>query len=180
MGLVQNFRMMSLYNQRMNKQLMHCCLSLSSDMLEKETHSFFSNVISYWNHLLFGDLILMGRLAQNEVGKLTPGDFSSFPYPKSPRDIYFDKLTDLIIVREQVDTLLVEYCNNLTTEESASFITYKTTEGNEVNKAVSDVTQHLFNHQTHHRGQLSCVLSQFGVNYGCMDLPVVVKEGSQL
>jgi uncharacterized damage-inducible protein DinB len=45
--------------------------------------------------------------------------------------------------------------------------------------AVADITQHIFNHQAHHRGQLTCVLSQFGVDYGCMDLPVVVTEGSR-
>ncbi len=57
-------------------------------------------------------------------------------------------------------------------------ITYQTTEGEQLTKKVADVTQHLFNHQTHHRGQLTCVLSQLGVDYGCMDLPVIVAEGS--
>ena len=62
MSLASNFRMLSLYNQRMNEQLILCCHELSKDYLEKETHSFFPNIISYWNHLLFGDLILLKRL----------------------------------------------------------------------------------------------------------------------
>jgi uncharacterized damage-inducible protein DinB len=32
---------------------------------------------------------------------------------------------------------------------------------------------HFFNHQTHHRGQLSALLSQCGVDYGTTDLPWV-------
>lgn len=48
-----------------------------------------------------------------------------------------------------------------------------------ITKAVADITQHIFNHQTHHRGQLTCVLSQLGIDYGCMDLPVIVAEGSR-
>ncbi|MEM6581636.1 MAG: DinB family protein [Pseudomonadota bacterium] len=30
---------------------------------------------------------------------------------------------------------------------------------------------HMYNHQTHHRGQLTTVLSQMGYDYGATDLP---------
>ena len=179
LNLAKNFRMMSLYNQRMNAQLMDSCLALSNDLLEKETHSFFPNIISYWNHILFGDLILVSRLALNQIGKLSPPDLSAFPTPKSPQDIYYSKLSDIAVLRKQVDELIIQYCINLTEEDCERFITYTTTEGVSITKAVADVTQHIFNHQTHHRGQLTCVLSQFGVDYGCMDLPVIVSEGSR-
>lgn len=163
----------------MNRQLMDCCLALSSDILEKETSSYFSNIISYWNHIIFGDLILLGRLASNEVAQLRLEDFSKLPSPKSPQDIYHNQLSDIVSLRQQVDELIIRYCVNLTDEDCEKFITYTTTEGDSITKAVADVTQHIFNHQTHHRGQLTCVLSQFGVSYGCMDLPVIVSEGSR-
>lgn len=170
---------MSLYNQRMNDQLLKGCLSLPRDILEKETHSFFPNIISYWNHILFGDLILLGRLALNDVATLSPKNMASFPSPESPQDIYYQQLTDLAITRKQLDELIIHYCNNLSEEECNKYITYTNTEGNILTKSVADITQHIFNHQAHHRGQLSCILSQFGVDYGCMDLPVIVAEGSQ-
>jgi len=163
----------------MNAQLMDSCLALSNDLLEKETHSFFPNIISYWNHILFGDLILVGRLALNHIGSLSPQYLSVFPTPKSPQDIYYSKLSDIAVLRKQVDELIIQYCANLTEEDCEKFITYTTTEGTSITKAVADVTQHIFNHQAHHRGQLTCVLSQFGVDYGCMDLPVIVSEGSR-
>ncbi len=179
MSLAKNFRMLSLYNQRINTQLMDCCLTLPSDIIEKETDSFFANIISYWNHILFGDLILLGRLASNEIAQLTLEDFTNFPSPKSPQDIYHSQLSDLAVLRKQLDALIIDYCTNLTEEDCEKFITYTTTEGDSITKAIADVTQHIFNHQTHHRGQLTCVLSQFGVDYGCMDLPVIVSEGSR-
>ena len=170
---------MSLYNQRMNTQLLDCCLTLSNDILEKETNSFFSNIISYWNHILFGDLILLSRLASNKIAQLKLQDLAKFPSPKSPQDIYHIQLSELATLRQQVDELIIDYCLNLTEEDCEKFISYKTTEGDSITKAVADVTQHIFNHQTHHRGQLTCLLSQFGVDYGCMDLPVIVSEGSR-
>jgi uncharacterized damage-inducible protein DinB len=163
----------------MNSQLMAHCLSLPSEILEKNTHSFFPNIISYWNHILFGDLILMGRLASNNIANLSPLDFSGFPTPGSPQDIYHTTLQNIASLRTQVDGLIIRYCDNLTEEDCDSFITYTTTEGAVITKAVADVTQHIFNHQAHHRGQLTCLLSQAGVDYGCMDLPVIVAEGSR-
>ena len=179
MSLAKNFRMLSHYNQRINTQLIDCCTSLSNDVLVKETNSFFSNVISYWNHILFGDLILLGRLASNHIAGISLNDFTECPTPKSPNDIYHNKFSDIAILRKAVDELIIKYSSNLTDDDCQKFITYQTTEGESITKAVSDVTQHIFNHQAHHRGQLTCVLSQIGVNYGCMDLPVIVPEGSR-
>ena len=170
---------MSLYNQRINTQLMEHCLTLSADTLTKDTYSFFPNIISYWNHILFGDLILLGRLAANNIGNLSPLDFSEFPKAISPHDIYHNNLLDIALLRAQVDGLVIRYCNNLTEEDCDKFITYTTTEGAVITKSVADITQHIFNHQTHHRGQLTCLLSQAGVDYGCMELPVIVAEGSR-
>jgi len=178
LSLAKNFIMLSHYNQRMNVQLIECCALLPTDVLFKETNSFFSNIISYWNHILFGDLILLERLASNHIAGISPDDFTKLPSPKSPNDIYHNKFCDLAIVRKTVDELIIKYSSNLTDVECQKFITYQTTEGESITKAVSDITQHIFNHQAHHRGQLTCVLSQFGVNYGCMDLPVIVPEGS--
>ena len=169
---------MSLYNQRINTQLMEHCLPLSADILTKNTNSFFPNIISYWNHILFGDLILLGRLAANNIGNLSPLDFSELPNAISPQDIYYTNLLDIALLRAKVDSLIIHYCNNLTEEDCDRYITYTTTEGAVITKAVAVITQHIFNHQTHHRGQLTCLLSQAGVDYGCMDLPVIVAEGS--
>ena len=94
--------MMALYNQRVNAQLMAKCLPLSKELLEKETQSFFPSIISYWNHILFGDLILLSRLALNKIGKLSSKDLALFPSPKSPQDIYCDDMSDLALLRSQL------------------------------------------------------------------------------
>ena len=172
--------MMAKYNQRINDQLMVCCQLLSNDELTKETHSFFTNITAYWNHLFFGDLILLNRLMKNNISSLSEDDFIKLPTPKSPTDIFHHKLSEISTLRKKIDQLICQYSEHLTDEECDTFITYQTTEGEQITKKVADVTQHLFNHQTHHRGQLTCILSQLGVNYGCMDLPVIVGEGSSI
>jgi uncharacterized damage-inducible protein DinB len=171
--------MMSLYNQRMNQQLLNCCLQLPNNILQKKTGSFFPTIISYWNHLLFGDLILLGRLAQNNIAALCLHTLSDFPQPHSPRDLYHTNIKDIALLRAKLDTVIVNYCDSLSEQDTQTNITYQTTEGDDIRKSAADITQHLFNHQTHHRGQLSCILSQLDINYGCMDLPIIVPEGSK-
>ena len=39
---------------------------------------------------------------------------------------------------------------------------------------------HLFNHQTHHRGQLTALLSQLGLDPGPTDLPFMPGVGHDL
>ncbi|REL30338.1 DinB family protein [Thalassotalea euphylliae] len=180
MSIVQNFQMMALYNQRINQQLLAVCQALPKALLDKPTDSFFATITSYWNHLLFGDLILLGRLASNNLASLSSDSLASFPTPVSPKDTYFKHIEELSSVRAKLDELLIEFCQGLSEQECGKVIHYTTTEGDTVTKVASDVIQHLFNHQTHHRGQLTCVLSQFGADYGCMDLPVIVPEGSGL
>jgi len=179
MNLSSNFKMQSLYNMRMNSQLLDCSSQLSAEKLSEDTKTFFPSIISYWNHLMFGDLIMMNRLAANEVGNISSIDLDPFPDPVSTKDIYFDNLSDIENVRSKIDRLIFEWCSTLTDEDCGQILIYRTTEGQEISRIASDVIQHMFNHETHHRGQLTCILSLNGVDYGCTDLPIVVPEGSQ-
>lgn len=179
MSLIKNFRMLARYNLRVNSQLMQVSIALPQAQLTTDTRSFFSNIVDYWNHLLFGDLILLRRLAANNLGMLSQQSFVGLPLAKSPADVYATDIHELKELRRKVDLLLLKFCDNLNDDEVENMITYTTTEGEIISKLAADIIQHLFNHQTHHRGQLTCVLSQFGVDYGCMDLPVIVAEGSQ-
>ena len=139
--------MLAHYNQRVNEQLLNHCFALPKTSLEQETQSFFSNIISYWNHLIFGDVILLSRLANNSIAQLSSQDMTLFPIPKSPKDIYYKNLSDLLPVRQQLDQLIIRYCEQLTENDCDKFITYTTTEGEHISKAVADITQHIFNHR---------------------------------
>ncbi|REL25984.1 damage-inducible protein DinB [Thalassotalea euphylliae] len=178
MSLPKNFQMMAHYNQRINRQLLTICRQQPGALLNQPTGSFFETIIDYWNHLLFGDLILLGRLADNRIANFSPEILAGLPTPQSPTDRYFESLDELIDARQQLDQLIITFCQQLTEQDCTTHIRYTTTEGDEISKLAGDVIQHLFNHQTHHRGQLTCVMSQFGIDYACMDLPVVVSEGS--
>jgi uncharacterized damage-inducible protein DinB len=48
---------------------------------------------------------------------------------------------------------------------------YSGAAGREITKPKWLLVTHMFNHQTHHRGQVHCLLTQFGAKPGVTDLP---------
>jgi uncharacterized damage-inducible protein DinB len=180
MDLSSNFRMLALYNQRMNKQLLAVCEQLSSEQLNKETNSFFPTIMAYWNHILFGDLIMLTRLINNGLVNVDLLVLSKLPVASSANDTFASNLKDLRLLRSTVDEIYVTITQSFTSEICSKVVRYITTEGDVLEKTVGEFCQHIFNHQTHHRGQLTCILSQFGLDFGCTDLPAIVPEGASL
>lgn len=179
MDLSSNFRMLARYNQRMNQQLLAVCEKLCPDQLQQQTHSFFPNVMAYWNHIMFGDLIMLQRLIANDLVSLDKNSLEGLPVAKSVNDTFVSTINELRILRAQVDNVYLQITQSITDATCAKVVKYTTTEWENIERNVGEFFQHIFNHQTHHRGQLTCILSQFGLDFGCTDLPVIVPEGAQ-
>lgn len=179
MDLSSSYRMLALYNQRMNAQLLEVCEKLSIEQLNQETHSFFPTVMAHWNHILFGDLIMLQRLVANEIYHLSDNQRNELPTAKRIHDTFVTTLDELKILRTTVDQIYVDMTKTFTDDMCQQQVTYITTEGNEMKRNVGEFCQHIFNHQTHHRGQLTAILAQLGMDFGCTDLPMIVPEGSK-
>lgn len=177
MQLVSSFAMMATYNQRMNLQLLNCCDSLTKDQLNQSSQSFFCSVLDYWNHIMFGDLIMLNRLVGNGISQLDAKSLARFPKPITTQDTFATTLAEFRSLREPLDDVIVRFFDGLAEQECNQEISYLTTEGEAITQSVAVVCQHMLNHQTHHRGQLTCVLSQLGIDFGVTDLPVIVPEG---
>lgn len=179
MDLSSNFRMLALYNQRMNKQLLNVCSTLTYEQLHQNTNSFFPTIMAHWNHILFGDLIMLQRLVANELVSVEPTVLDQLPVSKLVSDTFASNLDELYELRELVDSIYIEITNQFSAGSCNQVVRYTTTKGQVIDRTVGEFFQHIFNHQTHHRGQLSCLLSQLGLDYGCTDLPMIVPEGAR-
>jgi len=180
LSLAKNFRMMATYNKRMNEQLLNVCKQLSHEQLHKETNSFFSTIMCYWNHIIFGDLIMLSRLVKNKFVHIDPNILQQLPTAKTANDTFVNNLKELIKLREIVDDVYIDITHQLTNDDYDLMVNYTTSEGVALEKNVAEFLQHVFNHQTHHRGQLTCILSQMGLDYGHTDLPILVPEGTRI
>ena len=152
-------RTMARYNGWMNERLYECCARLSDAERKKDAGAFFKSIHGTLNHLLLGDRVWMGRFLGRPfaVTSLAQELYADFARPHEERGA-----TDAEILR-WVDTL--------SEERLARDLTYMSiVNPTQRRQPLWFTVAHFFNHQTHHRGQLTTLLSQRGIDPGVTDL----------
>jgi uncharacterized damage-inducible protein DinB len=88
---------------------------------------------------------------------------------------YSEDLDTLRAHRVRLDAIIDALAAELSDADLAQPLAYKNSRG-EFRKQFGSLLLHFFNHQTHHRGQISTLLSQAGVDIGVTDLLEWIPE----
>jgi uncharacterized damage-inducible protein DinB len=167
---------MANYNQWMNENLYKASSSLTAVELLKERGAFFGSVSGTLNHILVGDTIWLKRFASH------PGNFKSLdsvrntPMPSALTEILHVEFAALQHARQQMDSKIIEFADEVAETDYEIDLTYNNTKGIQFCKNFGSLVQHFFNHQTHHRGQLTTLLAQLGLDCGITDLLVRIPD----
>ena len=94
---------------------------------------------------------------------------------RSSRSCFHD-FAGLREAREDIDGIIVEFTREATEEHFEAPLPYRNTRGVPFTRRFGFLVQHFFNHQTHHRGQVTTLLTQLGLDPGDTDLIVLVPE----
>jgi uncharacterized damage-inducible protein DinB len=155
---LETFQTMARYNRWMNERLLEACAGLSDEERKRDRAAPFRSIHGTWNHLLLADQVWLGR-------------FQNRPFPiKTLADEIVSDFEELRRERARVDNEIDAFVASLTEERLAgpfSFVSAINPQRRTFPLWV--VVQHLFNHQTHHRGQLTTLLEQAGVDFGVTD-----------
>jgi uncharacterized damage-inducible protein DinB len=153
---------MARYNRWQNENLYGAADALSDAERQRTRGAFFGSIHATLNHLLWGDRIWMSRLAG------TPRPEGGIPQSVS---LYAD-WNDLKRERAAFDTVIIDWADQLEDASLAGELTwFSGAIKAEVRKPKWLLVTHMFNHQTHHRGQVHCMLTQAGSKPGDTDLP---------
>jgi uncharacterized damage-inducible protein DinB len=79
-------------------------------------------------------------------------------------------LPSLESIRIRLDDLFVHWATELIFSDLNRMLTYRNIKGESCQQQVGPLLWHVFNHQTHHRGQVTTLLNQAGVDPGVTDL----------
>ncbi|MDN4501620.1 DinB family protein [Alteromonadaceae bacterium BrNp21-10] len=176
MSLMANFKLMAEYNRAMNRNVYHAASTLTPLELSKNQSAFFGSIINTLNHILVGDTIWLQRFAHHTTA------FPSLDYvlglltPATLDTVLYTDFAELKAKREKMDDVIVSFILELTNDVVAEPLLYTNTRGLDFKKNFGHVLQHFFNHQTHHRGQVSTLLYQQGIDVGVTDLLVYVTD----
>jgi uncharacterized damage-inducible protein DinB len=144
----------------MNQKTYEVCAGIDDAERRRDRGAFFKSIHGTLNHLLFGDRIWLRR-------------FTGRPYEAAPVGVdLYDDFEALRAARIAMDRDIVDWTDAM----SEAWLR----DDQSWTSGIDGVTRTrpgwllaspLFNHQTHHRGQLTTLLCQLGHDVGPTDLP---------
>ena len=162
---VRHFRMLARYNALANRRVYEACARLGDAELEKERPAFFGSIHGTLNHVLVGDRIWLARFGGEEV-------------PSTGLDaVLYEDFDGLRRAREHEDERIQAFASGLPDGFLGGTMRYVNEAGKTYEDPVRLLVAHLFNHQTHHRGQIHDLLTQTNVPPPVLDLHRVIKPG---
>jgi uncharacterized damage-inducible protein DinB len=173
---IDHMRLMAQYNQWMNGKLYAAAATLPHAAVLQDRGAFFGSLLGTLNHLAVADIIWLKRLAHGLEGHAELDPVRAMAMPAALNAVVCDTLPALHELRVKLDNALLALAAALAEEELDRVIEYKTMAGIPGSDSLYVLLLHVFNHQTHHRGQASTLLTQSGVDVGVTDLLALVRE----
>jgi uncharacterized damage-inducible protein DinB len=164
---INQFRQLAAYNRWANCRLYAAALDLSDQAYRLHIGVFFGSLHGTLNHLLLTDRLWLKRLTGE-------GD-----HPNQLDTILYENRAELTRARIAEDNRLISVVEKYDEAALANLQAYKTTSGMPQSQVLSDILLHLFNHQTHYRGQAHACLSILtGGEPPSLDLLVFQRGGT--
>ncbi len=154
------YQLMATYNQWMNQRLYAVCAQIPDARRKQDMGAFFKSIHGTLNHLLWADQVWQSR-------------FTDRPRPSTPLgQNVCDRFDTLRHQRDELDRFIIDWADQLDPNWLLQPFEY-TSMVDGVTRQVPTwvLVTHLFNHQTHHRGQVTTLVKQLGFDPGVTDSP---------
>lgn len=158
--IIEHFRMLAGFNRWANGRVYDAVAALGeADYYKARACAFFGSIHGTLNHLLVVDRLWFGRLA------------GTVPAISSLDEILYDDFASLRAAREAEDERIVAQLRGLEEADLARDcrFTLLSEPGERVMKPLVMLPT-VFNHQTHHRGQVHAMLKEAGAEPPALDL----------
>lgn len=161
------------YNRWMNRKVYAAAARLDDEERKRDRGAFFGSIHRVMNHILVADRIWLGRLA----GRVPEPGFIGVDGIKTIDQEIASDFDELSRQRELTDAAIEAWADSLTTESIAgTFRLAGGRWGKGRDLPVWWAVTQLFNHQTHHRGQITTLLFQAGQDPGATDIFAMLME----
>jgi uncharacterized damage-inducible protein DinB len=163
------FVLFSDYNARFNAQVYDAGEQLTDDERRRDRGAFFGSVHKTLGHILLADRIWLGRFRTCGIASrsLEGADLIT-TFDKLDDDI-FPVWSDLRRERLATDDVITRWSSTLTDDALSTTMRYGNSRGIVREHPAFIAIAHFFNHQTHHRGQVTTLLTQAGLDVGVTD-----------
>jgi uncharacterized damage-inducible protein DinB len=162
-------RAMAAYNSEMNRRLYTAADTLDDATRRAEGGAFFGSIHGTLCHLVWGDTIWMHRFDGWERPPVG--------IPGSPS--WIAEWEALKAARVAADARIEAWAARLTEADLLGDLTWFSGAANrEMTRPRWLLITHVFNHQTHHRGQAHALITRAGAQTAATDLPWAIPEAA--
>jgi uncharacterized damage-inducible protein DinB len=166
-----NYRFLAKYNRWFNQRLYAACGQLADAQRRQERGAFFGSIHATLNHVLWADRLWLTRFgAQGQAFPMLTRDLLAVPEGARHATVLYEDWDELRIARDRLDDAIEQWAAAFTPGYLTMTMRYANTAGKQREHVLWMALTHFFNHQTHHRGQVTTLLSQAGVDVGLTDL----------
>jgi uncharacterized damage-inducible protein DinB len=160
------FQAFAKYNGGVNQSVLELLKPLKKEQIMMETKAYYPSIFETLLHNMIADLNWLKRYRDvfKENKALSNSKLVSLE-EKSLRKEFESDYTKLYQYRKQADDVIIQFVNEMDESKLNSVIKYKNYKGEDVEKELWKTLLHWFNHQTHHRGQISVLLDLLGIDH---------------
>jgi uncharacterized damage-inducible protein DinB len=176
MSRVEHIHLMAKYNEWMNERLYKVASNLTDQELSVDRRAFFGSILGTLNHLAVADTIWLKRFASHPSNYAALEHARNFQNPTHLDQKLYTDIQSLVVYRKTLDQIITAWTNSITEDDLDHVLQYQNTKGISAGRNFFSLIMHFFNHQTHHRGQTTTLLSQAGVDIGATDLLVIIPD----
>jgi uncharacterized damage-inducible protein DinB len=173
---LRHIRLMAQYNQWMNAKLYETAAKLAPSQLGENRGAFFGSLLGTLNHIMVGDIIWLQRLAAHPAAHRSLDSLRARERPASLDATLHTDFARLAEERRKLDEIIVAWTAELSASDLDHALEYRNMKGVPQRKLFGTLVLNLFNHQAHHRGQATTLLSQAGLDVGVTDLLALIPE----
>jgi uncharacterized damage-inducible protein DinB len=163
MDLSAHFQLLARYNRIANERIYSACVDLNDAEYRKQRPGSFGSIHGLLNHILLGDRRWIGLFENGQ--RVTP----------PLNQILYDDFASLRSARAREDARIESFFSDLDVAFWGRSFQYTNNQGKDYVETAHVAWSHLFNHQTHHRGQVHVMLSDAQVSPPALDLHRIIN-----
>jgi len=160
------FEALAAYNKSVNQSIIELLEPLKKEQVMMETSAYFPSVFETFLHNFIADLSWLknNKDAFSDSKALSSSKLISLEDKLLKKEFESD-YTQLFLYRREMDDVISQFINELDEDQLNLVFLYKNANGHDVGKELWKTLLHWFNHQTHHRGQVSVLLDLLGMDH---------------
>ncbi len=164
--LHRQLQMFAAYNAWANDRLFSAAGALTDDDYRRDADVFFRSMHGTLNHILVADRIWMQRFT------------GAGEAPVRLDAILFEGFSELQDARQAEDGRIADWVGSLDDEALAASFTYAPISEplRRTTQPLAPALAHMFNHQTHHRGQAHAILTRLAGDAPSLDMIYFQRE----